>query len=41
MRRTVQYSLLEHRINEDNLEDLRVDPVEDKSAQCKSIKGTT
>jgi hypothetical protein len=35
MRRTAGYSLLDHRRNEDILEELRVDPVKKKLAQCK------
>jgi hypothetical protein len=35
MRRTAGYSLLDHRIHEDTLEELKVDPVEKKSVQCK------
>jgi hypothetical protein len=35
MRHTAGYSLLDHRRNEDILEEFNVDPIEKKLAQCK------
>jgi len=35
MRRITGYSLLDHKKNEDILEELKVDPIENKLAQCK------
>jgi len=37
MRRTAGHSLLDHRRNEGILEELKVDPVENKSAHYKKV----